>query len=322
MTTEELNAYIARMFGMSDSVIDQMNGHVDREMILLYKKNLKDVQSKLAKMYENFGDNVTLADMNKYGRLKALQDRIKEQITDLGKEVKKMVTGSVKDNFSEAYYHAGYAMETPVNINLGFSGLNPDTVRAAVINPYDAIKWPERLAGNLGTLNRHIKESVTRGLIQGDGYAKTARAVRDSIERSAYESKRIIWTESHRAKSMGRNLAFEKSQEAGEILGIEVKKIWDATLDSRTRPEHGRLDGKAAKEVDEEFIWKFSDGVTTRGPSLSGVAKHDIQCRCNTFTQVGDIKPDFRRDNMAKKEIPYTDYEEWAKNNGINMCKN
>lgn len=316
MTSKKLNAHIARLFGLSDDVIEKMNGQVERLMIKTMRASLKDVQFELARMYEKHGESVTLGEMHRYKRLQGLEAEIRQHITETGKTLKKQITGNITDNLKVGYYHAGYAMETPVNINLGFTGLNPDVVRVSIINPYDAIKWSDALGNHLTDLNTQIRREITTGLIQGQGYAKTARGFRKKYEMATYKANRIVRTESHRAKSMGRNLAFDQSREAGEELGIEVKQIWDATLDSRTRGEHRSLDGKPAKIVDGEPTWSIG-GITTSGPGLSGVASFEINCRCSTFTQVGDMSPDFRRDNLEKKEIQYMTYEEWAKKKGI-----
>lgn len=317
MTKNELNTYMARLYRMSDGAIEKMNGQVDNIMIKAYKNSLKNVQSKLAGMYEKYGDNVKLSDMHKFDRLLKMENNIKGQIVDLGKDLKKITTGSIKDNFSEAYYHSGYIMETPLDINMGFTGLNPDVIRSAVVNPYDAIKWPESMGNNLSILNDQIRRTVTEGLVQGQGYAKTARAFRDKFEMSVYRANRIVRTESHRAKSMGRNLAFDQSVEAGETLGMEVGHFWDPTNDSRTRPKHRAMAGKKAKLVDGEYWWTFPDGVRTRGPGLSGVAEHDIHERCDTYTAIEDVTDDFEDGYMKGKAISETSYNDWAKANSI-----
>ena len=216
MTKDELNTYIARLFGMSETAIDKMNGKVDRAMIETMKSSLKDVQGELASMYEKYGDSVTLQDMNKYKRLQSMEGVIQEHLTEMGKEVKKQIKGNIQDNFKAGYYHAGYAVESPMNINLGFSGLNPDNVRASIINPYDRIRWSDALANHVTALNTRVRREIATGLVQGFGYSKTARNIRKGFELTTYQANRIVRTEAHRAKSMGRNLAFKKSRDQPE----------------------------------------------------------------------------------------------------------
>ena len=54
-------------------------------------------------------------------------------------------------------------------------------------------------------------------------------------------------------------------------------KQWDATLDSKTRPEHQFLDGQLV-DVDKPF--KDSEGNEAMFPGGFGVASLDINCRC------------------------------------------
>ena len=80
MTREELNAYMAKLYGISDKAIESMNGQVEKNMIKSYKASLKNVQSELAGMYEKYGDNVTLAIMRKRGRLEKMEKIIFNEI--------------------------------------------------------------------------------------------------------------------------------------------------------------------------------------------------------------------------------------------------
>lgn len=321
MTTAEINTKIGRLFKMGDKAITKMNGDIDRRMVQLFKSSLKDVQHELAEMYRKYGDSVTLADMHKFKRLQSMNVQITSQLKDMGKQIKALTTDAIKMNLVESYQFTGYALEAPMAVDLGTFGLPVETIRAAVINPLDAIKWTDRLSTSISTLNRHVQEAVVQGLIQGHGYSKTAGMLKDKIGRSTYEARRIVWTESHRAKSMGRNLAFEESETAAQEIGVDIKHVWDATLDDRTRPEHQAMDGKVAEKQDDTYIWKFPDGTTTEGPSLSGVPEQDIHCRCSTRVEVDNMKPEFRRDNLEKKEIPFISYDEWQKQKGIKSAR-
>jgi len=314
MTTNELNNHIEKLFGLSDRQIDLFGDATDLKMIEALKKSMGNVQAELGKRFVKLGDKITLAEMRKFNRLEELEKVIREEIIQLGRNLKSDITANIKYDLQAGYYHTGYIMETPLNINLGFKGLNPDLIRANILNPLDAIKWPDSLRGHLTVLNEQLRREITTGLIQGKGFGTIARSFRNKYEMAAYKAERIVRTESQRARSIGRNLGFDRSKEAGETLGMGVKQIWNAALDTRTRSEHRALDGKKASD---EGTWRFSDGVTTRGPALSGVARHDINCRCSTFTQVGEVSPEFRRDNMTKQEIQYVPYEQWAKDNKI-----
>lgn len=323
-TQAELNKRLAQLFGQSDKVIDRMNGQVEKQLISAYRESLKNVQNEIAALYRKYGKTetiagktrevITRADMVKFGRLEKLQESLTSELRGLGVKTKRQVTSGIKNTFTETYYHSGYAVESSTGFKFGFGELNEDVIRANIVNPLDQIKWPERHSTNISMLNKRVKDAINETLIQGYGIAKTSRNLRDKIERSAYETTRILRTETTRARGASRNLAFDKSKQSGEKLGIQVDHVWIATFDQNTRPTHQRLDGQKA---DEDGYWSI-DGLRTQGPGLFGVAAEDINCRCTTITQVDNMEPDVRRDIIDKEDVGYQSYREWAESKGIN----
>jgi len=321
MTQNQLNKYLAQKYGLSAKYIESLNGKVERRIALLLKQNLKEVKSKLADMYEQYGDNVRLADMNKYNRLKNIENDIKTQLTKLGNNGKYMIDSHLVDVFKEKYYYCGYAVETGLSTGMGFTGLNTNYIRSAIINPYDAIKWPKRLQGHITKLNQGIQQSLTKALIQGDGYSQTAREFSKTFDITFNQAKRIIWTESKRVESVANTAAFEKTQSAADRLGIKLERLWDAVNESdpkrKHKPPHQYLDGKPA---DENGEWRFSDGTITKGPAQSGVAKHDIHCRCDVRTEVKKMSKAMEK-KIAEMNIPDIEYNDWKQNKDIPIRK-
>ena len=314
MTHEQLNEILARQFGYNQAFIDRLNGQVDRDIVNRLKQSLTNVQGQLANMYAEHGSDVTLAEMSKYDRLAKLEAAINAELRALGVDTNKLTESAIKSNFAESYYGAGFAYESSLRTGLTFTQLPSDVIRAAVLNPYDKIGWKTRNQKNIAQLSTWIQEAVTEGLIQGYGYNKTKKIFGERFAGYTNNIQRIVNTETHRAATMGRNLAFDRAQKAGERLGIVLVHVWDATLDGKTRPEHGFLDGQ---EADENGEWTFSDGIKTKGPGLSGVAYHDINCRCAERGQVSDRTPGTRIDNITGERIKHTTYDEWAKDKDV-----
>ena len=143
-----------------------------------------------------------------------------------------------------------------------------------------------------------------------------ARGIKDVIDRNAAGYLRIARTEGQRCAVLGQIAQADESKR----LGIKIKRIWDATLDRRTRPEHGRLDGMPAQEHDGQWMWfaHFPDGGSgwTAGPGQSGNASMDISCRCRLREEIEEYPPEVRR--IRDEGIqPYITYSDWAKKKGI-----
>jgi SPP1 gp7 family putative phage head morphogenesis protein len=168
----------------------------------------------------------------------------------------------------------------------------------------------KRLRGDFAL---QVDRVITQGLIQGHSYPKMAKAIKEMVvERNATDAVRIARTEGHRAAVQG---ALDNYDEARE-LGVECEQIWDATLDGKTRPEHGALDGKPAQEHNGELMWHATapDGqdIWTPGPGLSGNASMDINCRCRVRGQIDDYGPKVRR--MRDEGLrDYITYDDWIK---------
>ena len=81
-------------------------------------------------------------------------------------------------------------------------------------------------------------------------------------------------TESVRIQTSGSQAQYRRAV----ALGLPLEQEWLAGTPSPSqRLEHALLDGKRAPI---DGTWTFADGVVTSGPGLSGVPKHDCNCRC------------------------------------------
>lgn len=308
-----INKRFAKMFGMQDQIIDKINGQYDKLLISLYKTRLLDIQKELSSFIGKL-DNVTIQEARKYKRLINFEKLLQDELNEMGVITKQITRKAIQENFTTGYYSTHWVVENSININMNIAGLDTKAIRAALINPMDAIGWPNRTTDNINVLINRTRQAVTEGLTQGTGYQKTAALFKDKMEKSLYEAQRIIHTETQRARTTGFNDGFDNSKDIASSAGVEIEKIWDATLDKNTRPSHQAIDQKAA---DNDGFWTFPDGIKTQGPAMSGVAAEDINCRCVERIQVIGMEPDYRKDNESKDLVEIVDYSDWMKNKGL-----
>ncbi len=287
MTIEEINNRIGKLIAKDDKNIEKLLLSYERELGKSYKAALAEIKNRIALMYEKYGDSVTYSDMVSYNRLTNLELEIAYQINELKKTNIKTTASALKDIYSQRYYGSAYAFETSIGTRLGFGQLNPDVVKAALINPLDRIKWSDRMKANADNYTAQIRSSLSQGLLKGDGYSKIAKDVTDKTSIDAVKALRIIRTEGHRVQNAASLIATDKAKSAVEDLGIEMTKVWVATLDGRTRDDHRHMDGQ---EADENGLFHFPSGGTTEGPGLSGIAEEDINCRCTTITKLKGVQ--------------------------------
>ena len=111
---------------------------------------------------------------------------------------------------------------------------------------------------------------------------------------------------------------FINSVEA-QNAGVDVVRIWDATLDDRTRPSHADLDGKPE---DKNGLW-HAEGASADYPGGFGVAELDINCRCIAIETIGGVPPEARRGRdpvTGETDImSYERFPEWARENDLSV---
>jgi hypothetical protein len=91
----------------------------------------------------------------------------------------------------------------------------------------------------------------------------------------------IARTESITALRAGRREGIQQGIEQGAIASDRVKRVWSATLDSRTREDHTSVNGQSVDGMDAPFT--LPDGSRMLYPgdtSLGASAAQTIACRC------------------------------------------
>ena len=298
----------------TDIAIEKMSKNTQKEIIKEFSRALKEMRGSLAMYYEKYSKDgvLTYSEMAKYNRLKALNDELSKKLASIYKSNGKNIKGLLENVYNEAYLGAGYAIETEAMVNLKFAMINMDTITASIENPISGLTLSERLEKHRGDIIINIKSEVTQGLIRGEGYGKIAKRIKNKLDGDASKAIRVAQTETHRVLGDARETGFQKAQD----MGIELKKVWDATLDAKTRSSHQSLDGQVA-DKDGYF---HAEGYTSKSPSNFSVAHLDINCRCSVRAEIDGLSPKLRatRDENNKTVlIPQMNYMEWKELKGI-----
>ena len=100
----------------------------------------------------------------------------------------------------------------------------------------------------------------------------------------ADRAKSIAATETLKAVNQGRQEAFQQAIDSGKVLASNVRRVWHAAKDSRTRDTHRQLDGET---VGFNEPWVSSSGARLRFPGdPSAPLAETIRCRCNFSMRV------------------------------------
>lgn len=305
------------------AAIDKITRPVERAIVRSYRKALDEIRALLGKLYEKYADSqgsLTHAEMTKYNRLKALHDQIVDIIGPLYSADGKLVGNLTKVVYEESFYRHGWAITQAAGADVSWGLLNEKAVQAAIEKPYSGLTFKEIWKRAFGAAQSDVERAIIQGLIQGDSYVNMARRVKRATETNAKRALLIAQTEGHRVAVEGQLSAYDEA----EGLGIEFARVWDATLDGRTRPEHRDMDGREAENVGTEdeprWQWNYPGIGWVDGPGLTGVASADINCRCRALSIIKGYEPTKRgrrTEGGEWKEGGYQTYPEWAEAQGV-----
>ena len=116
---------------------------------------------------------------------------------------------------------------------------------------------------------------------------------------------RILRTEGQTAANAAQTDSYTKAR----AQGVDGIRVFDATLDGRTRPVHGEADGQ---HEDKEGMFSLG-GEKTPYPAWAGLsAGNRINCRCRTRFQIEGYAPQLRR-TRDEGIIPYATFIDWKR---------
>lgn len=251
-------------------------------------------------------------EMVKFDRLEKLLSSMENELNATYKQTFKSLVDGGTLNVNNMYWRNLY--------NAEWSGIiispmiNPDVVEAAVTGSIKAWKKIAKqqlykpLLPPYGTLSallnknraqdiEKVREVLTSGLIRGQGFAKTAKDIQGVYDTSFSNAMRIARTEGIRNLNAG---AYYQGIDA-EQLGLDIFKLWDATLDSMTRVTHSRADRQKVK-LNDDFKVGSSTGLY---PGSLSQVKENVNCRCSSINLPDGIEPEQRRARDPVKEIQW-----------------
>lgn len=294
-----------------DNYIDKLVNQAEKEIETLFAKRLKEIKQIIANMYEKYDRDepqVTWTEFNKYNRLNKELNRIGQMLSQDYREVAKAIKQSQQNVYIEKYMMSLFLYEVASQTSMNFDIPTSQTIQTAIEQPIEFIKLVPTLQKHRDDTLKRIRTHITQGIMSGEGYSKIAKALRNDLGMSKAQSVRVARTETGRALSQ----AGLDSAMVAKDNGLDMKKRWYATKDTRTRDTHRHLDGTSV-DIEDNF---HSSGCVGPAPKLFvGVAsaKENINCRCKLLYYIDE---DELPTVMRTKEdgvIPFTTYRDWEK---------
>lgn len=261
-----------------------------REVLKLYRKHRDNIKQFIAELFMKYGNDgkVNVSDIPKIER------QIQEEIRNIAVSEIPMVASILSTVFTLAYYRTAYMIEKTIHTTFSFSLLRKEVVDEIVNYNWSGIPFSQRIWNNANALVNALRTELYIGIQQGESLDKIAKRIDKQFNSKAYQSQRLIRTESARVISSSQEKIYRES-------GVVKYLIYTATLDNRTSQICRSRDGKK---------WRIDD------PERPMIPAHP-NCRSCWIPAIEGYEPTKRKDNETKEIIEYKTYKEWAKAKGI-----
>lgn len=297
--TKSLEYYLAQARRISE----HREAGAEKEIRKLYKEMLKDLQQFVSDVYMQYSKNDTLtyAMLQEAGYNARFLEEIEQRLNISTPKAAQKVQALVEETYKLAYDGmVDGVVRASGGIDAAFAesiAITPEQIKRAVENPVSGLTLKDTLEKHRKDIIYSIKQTVGVGLMNGERYTTMARRIAEQVDGDYKKAIRIARTETHRVREGGNTDAaqsVDKELQNG-TTGMRMCKTWRTMKDERVRPQRRRrgkkgwstkmgrganhmiLDGQTVL-ADEDF--DLQDGNTAPAPGSSGVAGHDINCRC------------------------------------------
>lgn len=242
-------------------------------------------------------------------RWEEMRQTLAEDFHNTNNIAKEMVKEHSYEIYALNHNFGTFEVEQGSNIDTSYTLYDRATVERLVRDNPDMLPPPgkkttERIKAGLDVKwnNQQIQSVMIQSLLQGESIPNIAKrlaeAVGDKDKSAAIRNARTMTTA---AENAGRIDSYKRAED----MGIELKQMWVATLDERTRDSHRQLDGEMVK-VGETF----SNGCRFPGDPL-GRPEEVYNCRCTLIAKYQGVQYKYADRGITKEE-----YEEWKKGKG------
>src|ERR1035437_6980850 len=221
-----INNKLKNLYKSTNNTTNKLVNKVNQDLIRLYKSALSDIRNEISKLYENMGEDISLASAHRMNGLFNTEDSINGILKELNNDSYEVI----KDSLSTVYdfnYKQLPSVIKEINAGAVFGKVNEEVVKKSIENPLYYLEKNTKLT------NTTIREELTKGLIKGEPYSKTAKAITERVNVSYSNANRIVRTESHRIQGEARFDAYDDTRLAAEDLGLGLVQVWMTIIDGR-----------------------------------------------------------------------------------------
>lgn len=247
-------------------------------------------------------------------RWKEMANTLATDLANVDAIARSTVKGYMMDVYALNHGYATFEIERETLLDTSYTLYNRDTVQNLWKNNPKLLPDPVPGSPTAKMLEQHedmrwnrdnLQAELVQGILQGESIPQLAarmQNVTDMDERSAVRNARTMCTG---AMNKGRLDGYQRAKD----MGIEVKKVWSATHDGRTRKTHSAQDGEAV-ELNKEF----PNGCMFPGDPDADPSE-TYNCRCSMNCESQRSKHSYYMQDLwasMRKGEDIVPYREWV----------
>lgn len=244
---------------------------------------------------------------------RALVDQAARGYADAGAYASAAVDGRLPEVYAENVNYGTYQVESAARVDTAFALQDADTVQRLVTDRSSYLPRVSHDVAKDALWNRKLlADQITQGVMLGESIPKIAARVARVTGQNVAGAARVARTSVTAAECAGRVDSYRRAKS----MGIDLKQEWLATLDTRTRRSHRKLDGE---KVDVGST--FSNGCRYPGDPQAPYGEI-CNCRCTLIAAVEGVDySDGKRWSRLPGGMTYDDWKagkdldeaEWTK---------
>lgn len=305
--------------------VDRLLAQLEKRITKQYKQATKELETKLNNYLSSFAEKdkkkreqvkngeITQKEYIEWrkgqiligDRWKEMRDTMAKDLTNADKIAMNMVKDSLPDSYAISHNYATYEAEKGAMVDTSYTLYDRDTVKRLVKDNPDLLPAPKvDVPKDLRWNKTHLTDAITQGILQGEDIGKISRRLREVTDMDRNASIRNARTMTTSAENAGR----EDSYKRAEDMGIKMKQVWIATLDSRTRDAHRELDGQ---EIPVGGYFQNSVGKIRFPGDPQADPANVYNCRCTMIAKVDGSRIGEALKERQDKSIGSMSYKEW-----------
>ena len=238
---------------------------------------------------------------------RVMLDQLTADLVKADKVAASMIRDELPEVYAENHNYGTYEIEHDLQMSTSYTLYNRDAVaRLLKENPKLLPNQPNVNVPKDERWNRqHLQSAVMQGILTGESMDKSA----DRFQYVAAMDERAAMRNARTAVTGAENAGKLDSMKRAIGLGVQLKKMWLATRDQRTRDSHAMMDGEL-RDIDEPF----SNGCMYPGDP-DGASAEVYNCRCAMRSKVAGADP-YSPDLSRNQRLGGMSYEEWKQQAG------